>query len=137
MPVDANRAAVRAIMQAIGDRDVAGILAHMHDAGTWAIPYREDHFPYGIKTKAEFAKRSAAFFASFAEFSLEIESIIAEGDRVAVEARSRGTGKNGAAFENVYHISFIMKDHKAFRVREYFDPFAALVYIGQLDRRLP
>lgn len=137
MTAEQNRKVVETIVTALSNRDMDTVLAHVHDKGTWSVPYRTDRFPYGIKTKVEFGERAAAFFSTFSKFEMRPESIIAEGDRVAVEATTVGVGRGGEKYSNIYHISFVMKDGKAYRVLEFFDPFPALDYLEQIRRPLP
>lgn len=132
--VDHNRTVVRAIIAALANRDIETVLSHMHEEGLWSVPYRTDCFPYGIKTKIEFGQRAGAFLATFSEFDMQIQSIITEGDRVAVEATSVGVGPGGENYANIYHMSFVMRDGMAYNVLEFFDPFPALEYLEQLKR---
>lgn len=53
--------------------------------------------------------------------TLTVEGITAEGDRVAVEARSEGSLRNGARYANRYHWLFILRDGKIAVAREYND----------------
>ena len=72
------------------------------------------------------------FLDGFESFSFEITAITAEGDRVAIEAASRGHGPGPARYENVYSMNFVIKDGKIHTVREFFDPFHVLAYVEQL-----
>ncbi len=64
--------------------------------------------------------------SGFTEFSFEVTGIAAEGDRVAVEAKSSGVGPGSATYKNIYNFIFEMKDGKIYAAREYFDPFEVL-----------
>ena len=48
-----------------------------------------------------------------------INGITAEGERVAVEAERHDRLKNGATYDNRYHLLFIVKDGKIVRIDEY------------------
>jgi hypothetical protein len=48
-------------------------------------------------------------------------SMIAEGDRVAVEAESFAELTNGKVYNNRYHFFFELADGKVTKVREYMD----------------
>jgi uncharacterized protein len=52
---------------------------------------------------------------------LTVTGITAEGDRVAVEAQSRGQLKTGARYANAYHWLFVLRDGKIAIAREYND----------------
>lgn len=45
----------------------------------------------------------------------------AEGDRVAVEARSRGELRNGRVYEQEYHVLMTIRDGRIAAAREYMD----------------
>lgn len=46
---------------------------------------------------------------------------VAEGDRVAVEAVSRGELKNGKVYEQEYHVLMTIRDGRIVVAREYMD----------------
>ena len=52
---------------------------------------------------------------------VSIKGIIAEGNRVAIEAESFADTKNGKKYNNVYHVLFELRDGKIQAVREYCD----------------
>ena len=52
---------------------------------------------------------------------MTVKSTIAEGDRVAVEATSRGELKNGRVYDQEYHVLFTIRDGKIAAAREYMD----------------
>jgi ketosteroid isomerase-like protein len=45
----------------------------------------------------------------------------AEGERVAVEARSQGQHVSGALYSNDYHFLFVFRDGKLAVLKEYMD----------------
>ena len=45
----------------------------------------------------------------------------AEGDRVAVEAESRGVHASGLPYNNYYHFLFRFRDGELVRLTEYMD----------------
>jgi len=71
-----------------------------------------------------------AFHALFAFFNvgltMELKSLIGEGDIVAAEARSYGVTKSGKHYENEYHILFRIRHGEIVEVREYTDPMHAV-----------
>src|SRR6188768_2652237 len=86
MSIDGNKALVRRWFQAFNDRDwqaeeaarTADFLAHFPD---------RPEPPNGEGWQAF----TGAFFAGFPDFRLEVEELLAEGDRVAVRWTFRGT----------------------------------------------
>jgi len=57
----------------------------------------------------------------FSEGRIEVDAVTVEGDRVAVEARSSMTAKDGRAYSNSYHFLVELRDGKIVRVKEYCD----------------
>jgi ketosteroid isomerase-like protein len=52
---------------------------------------------------------------------MTVKGTLAEGDRVAVEATSRGELKNGRIYEQEYHLLFTIRDGRIVAAREYMD----------------
>jgi ketosteroid isomerase-like protein len=52
---------------------------------------------------------------------MTVKHTTAEGDRVAVEATSRGELKNGKVYEQEYHLLMTIRDGRIAAVREYLD----------------
>ncbi|GAB3313735.1 nuclear transport factor 2 family protein [Haliea atlantica] len=50
-----------------------------------------------------------------------IKSMVAEGDKVAVEASSLGEHVSGKTYSNDYHFLFEFRDGKLLHLREYMD----------------
>lgn len=53
--------------------------------------------------------------------TFSIKSMVAEGDKVAIEASSHGEHVSGKTYTNDYHFLFEFRDGKLFRLREYMD----------------
>jgi len=68
-----------------------------------------------------FAVDDGLFETGRRSYAFEILSAIAEGDRVAVEIRHRGTGVRGQPYETDYHVSFEVRDGLIREVHEYLD----------------
>ncbi|MDB5710735.1 MAG: hypothetical protein JWL96_2805 [Sphingomonas bacterium] len=76
----------------------------------------------GTHDKATVAQLLQGMAGAFKEpLRLEILDYTAEGDRVAVEARSTAKTLSGKSFNNVYHFLFKMRDGKIERLHEYMD----------------
>jgi ketosteroid isomerase-like protein len=52
---------------------------------------------------------------------MTVKGITAEGERVAIEAESRGELKNGRVYRQKYHILMTIRDGRIAAVREYLD----------------
>ncbi len=55
----------------------------------------------------------------------------AEGDRVALEAQTRGTLPDGRVYTNEYHYLFTFRDGKVLQVKEYMDTQAAAEFFAK------
>ena len=80
--------------QFIGDLEGAGNTKGLSDSS-------EKIFPKGLRIK--------------------IHGVIAEGNKVALEAESFADASNGKKYNNVYHFLFELRDGKIVTVREYMD----------------
>jgi len=54
-------------------------------------------------------------------FKISVRNMIAENDKVAVEAVSEGTHTSGIEYRNEYHFLFTLKDGKITSLKEYMD----------------
>jgi uncharacterized protein len=52
---------------------------------------------------------------------MTVTSVIAEGDRLAVEVQSQGDLKNGRRYRQQYHFAIELRDGRICAVREYLD----------------
>lgn len=108
----ANRDAAVRLLQSIPMRgpEVADTLAP--DAVWWVLG-RPDELPaHNILTMMQ---------GLFSEGRMEVDAVTVEGDRVAVEARSFMTAKDGREYSNTYHFLVELRDGKIVRVKEYCD----------------
>lgn len=135
MSIEDNKALVLKACQYLSDRQLPSLFALIHMDGSWSIPYRSDMFAYGgFKDKTTFSAVLTQFLAGFTSFSFTVIGIVAEGDRVAVEARSEGVGPGTAVYKNVYNMIFTIKNGMLHTVREFFDPFEVAAYVAQCPK---
>jgi hypothetical protein len=57
--------------------------------------------------------------------AFEVHSMTAEGDRVAIEAESKGMHVSGKKYNNLYHFLMRMRDGKIVEWKEYMDTMHA------------
>lgn len=133
MSIEENRAIVLAACKHLNDKNLPALFDLIHEEGSWSVPFRSDRFQFGgFKEKPAVCELLTGFLSAFSEFSFEVLNTTAEGDRVVVEAKSRGVGPGGAKYENNYILIYFIKDGKLHTVREYFDPFQVLAYVEQI-----
>jgi hypothetical protein len=76
----------------------------------------------GIFSREQIAASAGGIFEVFPEgLKFEALSIIAEGDKVAVEATSEGKHVSGKIYTNEYHFLFEFRAGKLLRLKEYMD----------------
>lgn len=104
------------------------LLDMMSDEATWWVNGKPHLFAFaGLKTKAEMRPALGALFAFFEDgLTMDVKSLIGEGDTVAVEARSHGVTKSGKHYDNEYHMLVRLRDGDIVEIREYTDPMHAM-----------
>ncbi|MGD0074015.1 MAG: nuclear transport factor 2 family protein [Candidatus Binataceae bacterium] len=120
MSTEQNKKMVLSFFEKFSANKMDEALAMLADTGTWWIA---GTFPLsGTKTKKEFAELLAGVLPVMpGGIKLTAKSMIAEGDKVAVEATSYGKHVNGKVYSNQYHFVFEFRDGKIQAVREYLD----------------
>ena len=84
----ANKRRVESFYEALNARDVDTVLAHYDSAAKLEVLVDG---PFGGEQPAS-RETLEAFFSAFSEIHFTLQGMTAEGDRVAAEVRSRGTG---------------------------------------------
>ena len=76
----------------------------------------------GTFSKPEIAASAGAIFEVFPQgLKFEICDMVAEGEKVAVEAVSEGEHVSGQTYSNEYHFLFEFRDGKLLKLKEYMD----------------
>lgn len=115
-----NVAAVRAFFDAMNAGDVAGIVDAYAEDGTLTTMGRT--LISGTFDKPTVTMAAGRIFEAFPNgIAFTIHSITAEGDRVAVEASSRGMHVSGREYRNQYHFLARLCDGKFVEWKEYCD----------------
>jgi len=106
--------------------NVDAILDAMADGATWHVSGRIQGMS-GTYAKAQLGELLRGAVALYREGALRITptSMIAEGNKVAVEAESFATLTNGRVYDNRYHFLFEVAGDKILGVREYMDTMHA------------
>jgi ketosteroid isomerase-like protein len=127
MNIKANKSLVERFLSHFEKGGVNELLDMMSNDATWWVNGKPHLFAFaGLKTRAEMRPALNELFAFFSGgLRMELKSVIGEGDKVAVEARSFGVTKSGKHYENEYHILFRLRNGEIFEVREYTDPMHA------------
>ena len=132
MSTEDNKRKAIELLQASGKHDGETFAALMHPEATYWTLGKPHLFDYcGEKSRDEIC----AYMATPSIFVGGVETtfgeITAEGDRVAVEAQTRGVLPDGRVYTNMYHYLFTFRDGQVWRVREYLDTQSAAEFFAR------
>ncbi len=120
--VETNKTIVRDFLAVFSTGNVAGILDGLEDDATWWVSGRLQGLS-GTYTKADLGPLLKGATALYTTGALRITPLemIAEGNRVAVEAESYAELTDGRVYNNLYHFVFEIRNGRIARVKEYMD----------------
>ncbi len=111
---------VRDFFAALNSGDVDAIVNAYADDG--CVQTMGSTLISGTFSKQEIAASAGAIFEVFPEgLKFEICDMVAEGEKVAVEAVSEGEHVSGQTYSNEYHFLFEFRDGKLLKLKEYMD----------------
>jgi ketosteroid isomerase-like protein len=122
----ANKAVVSRFIDVFSSGDVPALIAMMTDDSTWWVSGRIDGLS-GTYPRDEFARLVEGAKAAYKTGALKItpSGMVAEGDKVAVEAESWAETVDGRVYNNYYHWLVTVRDGKIAAVKEYMDTMHA------------
>ena len=113
---------VRAYFEALrtADAHLADLLA---EDVSWRVPAGSDYAGTheGKAAVLSFLGGGVGYYAEDKPMVVEIQSMIAEGPKVACEFTLEATTASGEQYKNFYHFAFEIEDGQIRRVREYLD----------------
>jgi len=123
MNTDLNKRVAAELFARFTASDIAGVLDTMTDDATWLIPGKPGSSPAaGLYDKRRIGRLFEAMLGRLeGGLTMTVDSSIAEGDKVALEARSHGELSNGKVYDQAYHFLMEFRDGKICAVREYLD----------------
>ena len=123
MSIEANKKVVTEFLAHFKRKEVQQALDKMTADATWWIGGKPELFPIcGLKTKAQIGEILFSLIPTSKDgLSITPSGMVAEGDKVAVEAESFGVLGNGRTYNNFYHFLFTIRDGKIAAVKEYLD----------------
>lgn len=132
-----NKRRVQAFFDALGSGDVDALVDAYHDAGV--LETMGNTLISGRFDKASISAAASGIFEAFPQgLDFTLHGMVAEGDKVAVEAESRGHHASGAFYNNHYHFLFEFRDGRVLHLREYLDTeLATDVLCGGQRRQRP
>ena len=115
-----NKAIVESFFKALNAGDVDTIVNTYADDG--CVQTMGNTLISGTFDRAQIAAATSGIFDVFPNgLKFEISDMVAEGEKVAVEARSEGEHVSGQIYSNEYHFLFQFRDGKLVKLREYMD----------------
>lgn len=127
--LDRNRAVVGEFYQRLAARDLAGLLLLLDDDARWTVAGDPATFwPAGTQSKPERAKTLGAFLDLLADLSIEVRSLTAERDRVAVALTAHGTSRGGVHYDNEFLVLLRLRGGRIIDIYEHCDQQAALAF---------
>ena|SRR5258708_7900138 len=123
MSIEQNKKLATEFFACFGVNNIAGALDMMTDDATWWIIGKPELLSASGTHSKEQITRLLYNMAGQIENGLKmtVKSVIAEGDKVAIEMESLGELRNGRVYNNQYHIAMTMRGGKISEVREYLD----------------
>lgn len=120
MSVEENKKVVVRLMEAFSAGKMDEVLGLLDESATWWVA---GNFPLsGTRDKRAFAELVGGLGGTVeGAIKLTPKAFTCDGDRVAVEAESYATLKNGRVYNNHYHFLFEVRGGKVQKVREYLD----------------
>jgi uncharacterized protein len=119
-PERRNKQLVHEFFAAMNAGDVPGIVAAYADDGYLVTMGRT--LISGKFTRAQIQGAAGQIYDVFPRgIQFTIDALTAEGERVAVEAHSRGEHVSGKVYTNEYHFLFVFRDGKLAVLKEYMD----------------
>jgi ketosteroid isomerase-like protein len=132
LDTERNKRIAVEFLQASAVHDAERFAATMCDDATYWTCGKPHLFDYaGEKTKAEICAYMATPSIFVGGVTVTFGAITAEGDRVAVEAETRGVMPDGRVYTNVYHYLFTFRGQKILRVKEYLDTQSAAEFFSR------
>ncbi len=131
MSLENNKELVRKLFDDMNTGDTHRFLASLPDDYTHTIPGKSMFA--GTRNKAQLVEQLEGTGAMFPKgLKITIKGMIAEGDKVAVEAESYGVTTDGNVYNNEYHWLFEVRDGKIQAAREYLCTAHAVEVFGAL-----
>ena len=118
-----NKTIAKELCARFSANDIPGVLGLMTDDATWWIPGKPGTHPsVGKLPKEQITKLFYAMSKGLKNgLKMTVKGMVAEGDKVALEAESYGELKNGRIYNQQYHLLLEFRGGKISAVREYLD----------------
>lgn len=117
---ESNKSIVRQFFAALNEGDVGFIVDAYAPDGT--VRTMGNTLISGTFSREQIAATAGGIFDVFPQgLEFKILDMVAEGNKVAVEATSEGEHVSGKTYSNEYHFLFEFREGKLLRLIEYMD----------------
>jgi ketosteroid isomerase-like protein len=123
MNTELNKTVARRFYERFDANDIPGVLDTMSEDARFWLAGKSGSLPSaGWHTKAEMSQMFHTMTGQMPTgLRMKVKSLIAEGDRVAVEVESHGELANGRVYENEYHALLTVRHGTICEFKEYMD----------------
>ncbi|HYP28825.1 MAG TPA: nuclear transport factor 2 family protein [Blastocatellia bacterium] len=123
MSLEQNKKIASEFFALFSASDVAGALDLMTDDATWWIAGKPEQMPVaGAHSKEQIARLLHNMVGQLPNgLKMTVKGVIAEGDKVALEAESYGELRNGRIYNQQYHFVLTLRDGRISAIKEYLD----------------
>lgn len=127
MSIEQNVAVARRFYECFSAGDLDGVMATLNEDARFRVPGKPDELSSGGWYDKARIRRLFEFMTKRLKDGLHMDvlSVLADGDKVALEVVSEGELENGRRYNNEYFVLFTFADGKICEVREYNDTLHA------------
>jgi ketosteroid isomerase-like protein len=118
--IESNKELVSRFFEVLNAGDISGLVNIYADEGSCQT--MGETLISGVMSREQIAQTAGGVFDVFPEgLKFKVLGMVAEGDKVAVEAMSEGEHISGQTYNNEYHFLFEFRDGKLLKLKEYMD----------------
>jgi ketosteroid isomerase-like protein len=123
MSIEENKHLAHQFIDRFTASDIAGALDLMTDDATWWIAGKPNQLPAaGVYNKEQIARLLYNMAGQLLNgLKMTVKSLVAEDDKVAMEAESYGELRNGRVYNQEYHFLITIRDGRIAAIKEYLD----------------
>lgn len=118
-----NKTTVRGYFEAVNKGDSAKVVGTFADDCVWWVPPGSDMAGTykGKGAVLELFGKGVSLYDPTTPLAVEIQDLVAEGDRVAAQVIISAKTAKGKPYKNHYHFAFKLRDGQFVEVKEYVD----------------
>ena len=123
MSIEENKHLAHQLIDRFTANDIAGALDLMADDATWWIAGKPDQLPAaGVYNKDQISRLLHNMVGQLPNgLKMTVKNLVAESDKVAMEAESYGELQNGRVYNQQYHFLLTVREGRITAIKEYLD----------------